>query len=298
MVGEDPVNTLLKTATGLGLSILCVSGMTWTTTATAQSGETETADPSGTVLEGGLEITTAPLPDELQTLIETQIEAANAQDLNTLMATYSDSFEHQDGLDREEVAETLTQQWEFYEDLSYEATIKSWDSVGPDLEAVIVTDIEGIQSSPRGNFKMMGTQVVRNRYRVTDRNSGELQLISQEVLEESAALTSGSEPPTVQMILPRTVSPGSSYRLEAIVEEPLTKNVLLGAVLDESVELDHYLDEQSFQLEQLQAGGIFRQADAPDDTGASWVSVMFVSPGGITLQSQRVTVTNRIILDP
>ncbi len=256
--------------------------------AKAQS-ETETV-----ILESQLEVESAPVPDDLQAVIEAQIIAANQRDLEALMAIYSSNFRHEDGLDFDQTQQALTQIWELYSELAYSAKIKAWRQIGPDYEVTIVTEVEGVQTSARGDFDFKSIQEVRNRYRPDPEG---LKLVSQAVVRESNSLKSGTEPPTVSLNLPDAVNPGTTYRLEAIVAEPLRNNVLLGAVLEEPADFEHYLESPSFQLEQLQAGGIFRQVDAPDDLGSSWLSVMFVGSGGITLHSHRVNVTNQLLLN-
>ncbi len=247
-------------------------------------------------LEGGLSRFTDP-PAPLQEVLEDQLEAANQRDLDALMATYSPEFNHQDGLDWEETQEAIAHLWQEYSDLSYQAEITSWEFRGAEVLAVINTQVEGQQSSVRGDFAMTTTTEVLNRYRserypeLDQTDLGQLQLVSQEVLRETTTLQSGSAPPTVTLKLPEVVKTGSIYGLEAIVAEPLRDSVLLGAVIEEIVGVEQYQEPSGFPLEPLQAGGLFRQADAPADPGSSWISVMLVSEGGITLESRRLQVT-------
>lgn len=247
-------------------------------------------------LEGGLSRFTDP-PPPLQELVEDQVDAANQRDLDALMTTYSPEFNHQDGLDREQTQEAIAHLWQEYSELNYEAEITSWEFRGAEVLAVISTQVEGQQSSVRGDFTMTTTTEVINHYR-SDRypeldqsDLGQLQLVSQEVLRETTTLQSGSAPPTVTFKLPEVVKVGSTYGLEAIVAEPLRDSVLLGAVIEETVNTEQYQEPSGFPLEPLQAGGLFRQADAPQDPGSSWISVMLVSEGGITLESRRLQVT-------
>ncbi|MFQ3584493.1 MAG: hypothetical protein SNJ85_06120, partial [Cyanobacteriota bacterium] len=128
-------------------------------------------------------------------------------------------------------------------------------------------------------------------------NPEQLLLIDQEVLREASTLTSGSAPPTVTLNLPDVVKPGSTYSLQAIVAEPLTHSLLLGAVTEQPITPSGYPAVTSFPLEPLQAGGIFRQADAPKEPGAEWISVMLVNQTGITLESRRLTVSDRLALE-
>jgi hypothetical protein len=263
--------------------------------ALAQSAPTELAQ---TELEGGIQRqVSSPPPAALVDLLNQQIAAANQRDLQGVMATYSPEFRHRDGLDREAVERSIQTLWDNHPDLTYSAQIESWRQVGPDIIADISSQLEGSQASVRGSFQVEASTLVRNRYRPDPANPEQLLLIDQEVLREASTLTSGSAPPTVTLNLPDVVKPGSTYSLQAIVAEPLTRSLLLGAVTEQPITPSGYPEVTSFPLEPLQAGGIFRQADAPKEPGAEWISVMLVNQTGITLESRRLTVSDRLALE-
>ncbi|MGF1576630.1 MAG: hypothetical protein ACFCU9_11970 [Cyanophyceae cyanobacterium] len=222
--------------------------------------------------------------------LQQQLTAANAQDLEGVLESYSPYFVHQDGLDLDETRAALVSVWDNYDTLRYDGQLEDWEDRGSELVATFAITITGEQLSERGSFQLTGSQLLRNRYRLDA--EGSLVLSQQEVLEESTTLVSGDNPPAVTLRLPERVATGSTYRLEAIVQEPIRNTLLLGTVIEEPVSPQLYLDTSAFPLEPLQAGGIFRQADAPTDPGADWISVMFVTQGGLTLESRRVTVTN------
>lgn len=281
-----------------GLSTLCL----WNSSLVLAAEETDPLDllsgsaPTTIELEGGLSRFADP-PGPLQEIVEAQVSAANQRELEALMTTYHPEFQHEDGLDQEQTEEAIAELWQEYSELNYTAEITSWEFRGAEVFAVISTEVKGQQSSVRGDFSMMTSTEVLNRYRsdqypeLNTTDLGSLQLVSQEVLRETTILQSGSAPPTVTMKLPEVVEAGSTYGLEAIVAEPLRDSVLLGAVIEETVGVEQYQEPSGFPLEPLQAGGLFRQADAPADPGASWISVMLVSEGGITLESRRLQVT-------
>ncbi|NJK64591.1 MAG: hypothetical protein HC921_19570 [Synechococcaceae cyanobacterium SM2_3_1] len=286
---------MVFTARLLGSSLGFLALVAWIPAAIAQSAETPAPEP--TTLDSRLETLESPLPEALQQLLDRQISAANAQDLETVMATYHPEFKHEDGLSLDQMQEATADLWGKHENLNYEIAVKSWENRGPDLVATLVTEVEGRQKSARGSFRMSGLQEVRNHYRPNPENPDELLLLEQEVIRESYTLTSGEAPPTVTMKLPDIVETGSTYALEAIVEEPLRNNVVLGTVIEEQITAERYLQDSSYPLEPLQAGGLFRTADAPKQPGKEWISVMLVSQGGITLESRRITVTDQLILD-
>lgn len=249
-------------------------------------------------LEGGIQRQVSnPPPEALRNLLNQQIEAANRRDLEGVMATYSPEFRHRDGLDREGVERAIRALWDSHPDLTYSAQIESWRQVGPDIIADVSSQLQGSQASARGSFQVKASALVRNRYRPDPANPEQLLLIEQEVLREASTLTSGSAPPTVTLSLPDVVKPGSTYSLQAVVAEPLTESLLLGAVTAQPITPSGYPAVTSFPLEPLRAGGIFRQADAPKQPGAEWISVMLVSQTGVTLESRRLTVSDRLALE-
>ncbi|MEN9230523.1 MAG: nuclear transport factor 2 family protein [Thermostichus sp. DG02_5_bins_236] len=256
------------------------------------------AQPAPTQLEGGIQRQVLnPPPEALIDLLNQQIEAANQRDLAGVMATYSPEFRHRDGLDREGLERAIQTLWDNHPDLTYSAQIESWRQVGPDIIADVSSQLQGSQASVRGSFQVKASTLVRNRYRPDPTNPEQLLLIDQEVLREASTLTSGSAPPTVTLSLPDVVKPGSTYSLQAIVTEPLTRSLLLGAVTEQPITSSGYPAVTSFPLEPLQAGGIFRQADAPKEPGAEWISVMLVNQTGITLESRRLTISDRLVLE-
>ncbi|MGY2974971.1 hypothetical protein [Thermostichus sp. MS-CIW-37] len=249
-------------------------------------------------LESGIQRqVSSPPPAALVEWLSQQVAAANRRDLPGVMAGYSPDFRHRDGLDREEVEGAIRKLWSSHPKLTYSAQILSWRQVGPEIVADILSQVEGSQSSVRGDFQVEASALVRNRYRPDPANPGQLLLIDQEVLREASTLTSGSAPPTVTLNLPEVVKPGSTYSLQAIVAEPLTHSLLLGAVAEQPVAGAGYPEVTSFALEPLQAGGIFLQADAPQEPGAEWISVMLVNQTGITLESRRLIVSDRLALE-
>jgi len=242
-------------------------------------------------LESGLQRqVSAPAPAALVEWLNEQIAAANRRDLPGVMAGYSPDFRHRDGLDRQGVEEAIRKLWDAHPELTYSAQIVSWRQVGPEIVAEISSQVQGSQSSARGQFRVQASALVRNRYRPDVANPEQLLLVEQEVLREASTLTSGSAPPTVTFELPEVVKPGSTYSLQAIVAEPLTQSLLLGAVDERPVAGASYLDVTSFALEPLQAGGIFLQADAPPEPGAQWLSVMLVNQSGLVVESRRLTI--------
>ncbi|MEO1132099.1 MAG: nuclear transport factor 2 family protein [Cyanobacteria bacterium J06639_1] len=232
------------------------------------------------------------IPDELQDAVSEAVERANQGDLKGVMNLYSSNFRHDDGLDIEQTRAAIARLWDTHDTLEYEATIESWERQGDAIEAIVQTGLTGTQSSERGDFQLEGLSTVRNRY-IPSPSSGELLLVAQEVLSESTTLTSGDRPPQFDLNLPAYVAMGAEYDLEAIVTEPLGDRVLLGAVIDNAADLESYQTDIPFPLQPLQAGGLFRRADAPFKPSSEWISVMLIGDGGITIEGRRLNVVRR-----
>lgn len=228
----------------------------------------------------------ATVPTDLQAAIDDMLAAASERDLDAVMALYGDGFEHGDGLTLDEVSASIAKFWDTHSELDYQATIESWEETATGFSATIVTDVTGTQASERGDFALEASNTVLNQYE-SDSN-GDLVLVSQDVLEESTRLQSGDVPPVVTVNIPTTVSVGAEFDVEAIVDKPLGESLLLGAALEEPINSETYLDSSLVPLQPLQAGGIFRRADAPDRPGAEWISVMLVSDSGILIEGRRL----------
>lgn len=147
-------------------------------------------------LESGIQKqVSAPAPAPLVKWLQEQIEAANRRDLEEVMAGYSPDFRHRDGLDRQGVERAIRKLWEAHPQLTYAAEILSWRRLGPEIVAEIASQVQGSQSSARGEFQVQASALVRNRYRPNAAKPEQLLLVEQEVLREASTLTSGSAPP-------------------------------------------------------------------------------------------------------
>lgn len=232
------------------------------------------------------------VPDALQIAVDEAIARANAGDLDGVMELYSPNFEHADGLDADQTRQAIARLWQKHSELEYEATIASWERQGEAIEAIVQAELTGLQDSPRGDLQLAGTSTLRNRY-IPDPESGELRLLAQTVLTEATTLTSGDRPPQFDLKLPEYVAMGAEYDLEAIVTEPLGERVLLGAAIDGAADIESYQADLPFPLQPLQAGGLFRRAEAPFKPSSEWISVMLVGDGGMTIEARRLNIVRR-----
>ncbi|OAB62273.1 hypothetical protein AY599_04285 [Leptolyngbya valderiana BDU 20041] len=222
-------------------------------------------------------------PPELMQLLNDIDAAASAGDVDAVMEFYSRDFVHDDGLTRSSLRSALVQLWERFPSLTYETELLSWEATNTGYEAQTRTAIAGTEPAPHREYDLNATLQSRQRY-----ENG--QIVFQEVLAERATLTSGDAPPTVTVNLPEAVMPDSRYHFDAIVEEPLDNDFLLGSAIEQAVSVDNYLDDTELELELLMAGGLFKVGEAASREGDYWLSGAIVRRGGITIVTQRMKV--------
>ncbi|MGV2831222.1 nuclear transport factor 2 family protein [Myxosarcina sp. GI1(2024)] len=226
------------------------------------------------------------IPEELQTVIAEIQAAANSQDLPEVMQYYSPEYSNTDGLTRNSLSQALREMWKDYPRIRYSTTIESWEDNGDELVAETITNISGIQNNQGRELRLEST--VRSRQYFQDNK-----LIRQEILSERTKLTSGQNPPQVEVYVPEVVESGERYNFDVVVTEPLGEDVLLGAVEEERTGSDRYLNPTSLELQPLPAGGIYKLVTAPLLPDNNWLSAILVRGDGITMVTRRVRVKKR-----
>lgn len=225
-------------------------------------------------------------PPQVKTLL-TQIDAsANRADVKGVMNFYSPRFVHGDGLNRSSMEKALTSLWKRYPRLRYNTKLQSWKTQGNSIIAETVTNIIGFPSANNNKLGMNAT--IKSRQRIVNGK-----IIRQDILSERTQLSSGTNPPKVDINLPDQLKAGQRYYFDAIVNEPLGDDFLLGAALDEAVKPGKYLKPTPVNLELLSAGGIFKVGRAPTSPGNQWISAVLVRGNGMTMITQRVRVVGR-----
>ncbi|MEM6836053.1 MAG: nuclear transport factor 2 family protein [Cyanobacteria bacterium P01_C01_bin.120] len=222
-------------------------------------------------------------PAELVSTLAAIEAAANAQDIEQLMALYSSDFAGPDGFTREQYQATLSEFWTQYSTLTYDVELLSWENEGAVLVAETLTTVVGTRQVV--DRPMQLTAEVRSRQRYADG-----QLISQEILTETSRLTSGPMPPEVTIQLEPTVLPGSQFPFDAIVEAPLGNRLLLGLAFDEGVTAEDFLTPRPVDLEALSAGGLFKIGTAPKTNDQRWISAVLVRSDGMIIDTRRLNV--------
>jgi len=222
-------------------------------------------------------------PPELSTLLAEIDAAANNRKLRQLMRFYDKNFVNSDGLNRSSMQRVLKQLWESSPQLEYSTEILSWEENGEEFILETVTQITGVREMAGRQMNLNST--IRSRQRFADGK-----LVEQDILAERTLLTSGTNPPTVEMRLPEQVKVNERYNLDVIVQEPLGDDLLMGYLIDEPIRADNHLKPATADLELISAGGIFKQGVAPGLSDNRWVSAVFLRGGGITMITQRLRI--------
>ena len=213
-----------------------------------------------------------------------QMDAAASQgNIKAVMQLYSPNFTSGDGLNFQSLEQSLLALWKRYPQLRYSTELKSWKREGNVIIAETVTNIAGLPSPQNNNLALNAT--ITSRQRIVNGK-----IVNQEILSEQTRLTSGNQPPQVDINLPQQVRVGEMYFFDAIVQEPLGDDFLLGTALEEPVQVGKYLNPTSVNLEVLNAGGLFKMGRAPANPGSRWVSAVVMQGTGMTMITQRMQV--------
>jgi hypothetical protein len=222
-------------------------------------------------------------PANLKTLISKIETAANERDIKQLMEFYSPKFTNSDGLTYEKTKKALTHFWERYNNLQYTTTLESWSRSGDKLTANTITKITG-------TGKVQGRVVGMN---ATIRSRQQFQgnkLVYQEILSERVELSTGKNPPSIQVRIQEMVKVGEEFDFDVIVREPLGDDLLAGTAIDEKVDIERYINTKPLELELLQSGGLFKRVKAPATPENRWLSAILIQGDGIVVVTQRVKV--------
>ncbi|MEM9244570.1 MAG: nuclear transport factor 2 family protein [Cyanobacteria bacterium P01_F01_bin.153] len=223
-------------------------------------------------------------PAELTNWLSELDTAASSQDLEAVVGYYAPSFRSGDGVTREMLGRSLFELWETFPGLTYQTTLQSWERAGGGFVVETVTRVisSGDASDalqPRLNATVTTRQTIRDGV-----------IVDTTVLGEETEIKRGDSPPTVWVRLPETVRPGDEFNFDAIVQEPLSDDLLAGAAIDEPVTAQGYRAPGNWQLETLSAGGLFKTGTAPNEEGPRWISAVLVSGNGTTIVTRRLQV--------
>ncbi|MEG4800989.1 nuclear transport factor 2 family protein [Microcoleus sp. ARI1-B5] len=232
---------------------------------------------------GDLAQTPANAPAPLTKLLTEIDAAANRRDVKAVMAFYSQNFTHSDGLNSQSMEKALTQLWQRYPSLNYRTELKSWKTEGSAIVAETITTIAGTQKQDGRELNLKAT--IRSQQRF----EGE-KIVNQEILAEQNELSSGKNPPKIQVNVPEQVKVGEEYHFDAIVLEPIGNDILIGTILEEPVSEKTFFKSAELDLDLLNSGGIFKVGKAPATPENRWISAVLMRQGGIAMISVRLRV--------
>lgn len=230
-------------------------------------------------------------PAELTQIVEGIEAAASDRNVQDVLQYYSADFVHSDGLTYSDLEEALTQFWVEYPDVTYETDIQSWEPDGSGYMANTVTYITGTRQTADREVTLEATIESRQRY------EGGL-VVQQTVLSEENKVTTGINPPTVEVNLPSQIGIGQEFNFDVIVQEPLGNRLLLGSAIEAPVESSGYFEDPALELEALTAGGIFKIGEAPLTSDNRWISAVLIREDGIITISKRLQIGASAAVEP
>jgi hypothetical protein len=222
-----------------------------------------------------------PLPSEIQNVITAIDQAASDENLDAVMEYISRDFVHSDGLTYDSLQDALERFWVRYDDLTYTTQVNSWEQDGDAIVTETTTQVTGTQNFNGRTLQLDSTLRSRQRYL-------EGQIVAQTTLAEDSRVTSGENPPEVNVQLPEQVLIGQAFTFDAIVTEPLGDRQLLGTAIDEPVAADGYLAEAPLDMDLLPAGGIFKVGRAPALPEQRWISGIIIREDGLIMITRRI----------
>ncbi|MEH1803689.1 MAG: nuclear transport factor 2 family protein [Nostoc sp.] len=225
-------------------------------------------------------------PADLKNLLTQVDTAASRGDVKGVLQFYSPNFTHGDGLNLQTLEKSLTSLWQRYPKLQYSTKLLSSKPEGNAIIAETETKITGLPSGNANKLALNAT--IKSRQRI---EGGKI--VRQDILSERTLLTSGSKPPQIDIKLPQQVQVGQKYNFDAIVQEPLGEDFLLGTALEETIQPDKFLNPTPVDLELLTSGGLFKVGQAPSTPGSQWVSAVILRGNGMTMVTQRLQVVKK-----
>lgn len=223
-------------------------------------------------------------PAEVQSLLTELEAAASDRNLDGVMAFYSESFTSDTGFDYAQLRQTLETLWQQYPDLTYDIELLSWQAAGPGSYTVETrTLITGQQTLANRTLALSAD--------VSSRQQLEAGKISSQVtLSETSRLVSGTNPPSLRVQLPQTLSPGQSYSFDTIVLEPLEQRTLMGVAVEEGVTAEDFFEPRPVVFGILSSGGLYKVGTAPAEPDNRWVSTVVIREDGMVVETRRLRV--------
>ncbi|MEB3292893.1 MAG: hypothetical protein VKJ24_07020 [Synechococcales bacterium] len=257
----------------------------------------------------------APLSNSLMAQLD---RAVNRQDLPAALQLFSANFSHSDGLTRQSLETALTQLWKQYPNLTYRTEVTQSKMTAAGITALeTVTHITGQRVTTEGQEWSIAGTIKATQHLQNDK------ILRQEILSEKISLSLGERPPTVKLAMPDAVGIAQSYNFEAIVQEPVGEDLLMGAILEETVNpalvvnpdrlriefpsvaellTDRELirppklppQTKRLKLKRLRAGGFFKIGRSANVPETRWITAVLARhDAGMTIVTQRLRTTGK-----
>jgi hypothetical protein len=228
----------------------------------------------------------SPAPAAVTNVLGKVDQAANSRQLTVLLENFAPSYTV-DGMSRNEWQQQITNLWQRYPNLRYQTTIQTWK---PEAGGFMVETLTTIKGSHNLNGKT-GSIFAKMTSRQRIANG---KIVQQQILSEQVRSTTGNKPPTVELTIPDKLRTGEEYSIDAIVQEPLNNDVMMGALSEQLVNSRSYGKATPYKLELLSTGGLFKNTKAPNKAGDYWLSAIFVRPDGMTIITRRIHILRRV----
>lgn len=223
-------------------------------------------------------------PNTVQQTLDRIEAAANAQDLEAVMAAYSPEFSSDTGFNHDQLRQALDTLWQQYRNLTYDVELLNWEANGPGVYTLeTITRVNGVQVLTDRRLNLEAEVTSRQRI-----ENG--QITRQDTLSENSRITSGTRPPTLQTQLPNTLTLGQSFTFDTIVLEPLEGRALMGVAVDEGVTATDFFEPRPVVFDVLSAGGLYKTGTAPTTPDQRWISAVLIREDGLVVETRRVPV--------
>jgi hypothetical protein len=230
-------------------------------------------------------LASTPPPATVSNLLANIDRAANSKQLAGLNNSFAPNYTV-DGLSRAAWEKGVKNFWQRYTNLRYQTVIQSWKPEGNGFSVETMTNITASQSKSDQTSKLTAQLLSRQKI-----SGGKI--VQQQILSEQTMTTSGHKPPTVEFNIPAQLKTNEIYNIDAIVNEPLGDDVMMGTVVEQAVNAEGYSKPITYSLDLLATGGLFKKAKAPSKAGDYWLSATLVRPGGMTTTTRRVHVLRK-----
>ena len=145
--------------------------------------------------------------------------------------------------------------------------------------------VSGSGTADGQNYRLEASQVLAVRIEAGV-------MVEEELLEEQSLLRSGTAELPITVQIPGAVLTGSRYDIDVIFDEPLGQAVAAGGLIELTPDQRQEQQPPLVQLAPLGGGGLFKQVQAPQQSGVQVWAVMLIHPDGVVTATKQVRVVD------